>query len=436
MGEVVKLNCEAGSILGVAEQEVTHFRSIRHLQYRIFGDSELSPAARIDALDADPGAVALSVTVPTGTPPGADLPVLVYIHGGRYETGSHEDPRTQGDAFARAGVVTVTLGYRLGLPGFIRFHDDVVDHYRGVDDVLHGLKWVQRNIEEFGGDPTNVTLAGQSAGAGIALWLTRRDHFRGEFRRVMAMSPAFPRQTFEQRKGSLRAALGKPIIRSTLSETSPAVLSRGYRRFRNRHITDMALGPALFEGAELSDIPILLSTTREEFHHHQVGRRVDAAGPLAAITGVRTMGKMMGLASPGDYLKQAKEQIPAEVLARQFLSDSLIRRWVARAAEDAPGPVWLREYAGTAQDPALHSRDVPLLFHNLGEGPRAADPRVREVAQLLHLDALRFIRGELPGWSAYSPAQGRVAQRLNISEPGAGFELVSDPLEMVRSTFR
>lgn len=436
MGEVVKLNCEAGTILGMATGETTHFRSIRHLSHPLFGDSELNPPAHIDAREADPGAVALSVTVPTGTPAGADLPVLVYLHGGRYETGSHEEAHTQGAAFARAGIITVTLGYRLGLPGFIRFHDDEPNRYRGVDDALNGLKWVQRNIEAFGGDPTNVTLAGQSAGAGIALWLARRDHFRGEFRRVLALSPAFPRQTFEQRKGSLRAALGRPVLRTTLSETSPAVLARGYRRFRTRHLTDMALGPAIFDGRELSDIPILLSTTREEFHHHPMGRRLDRAGVLAATTGIRTLGTMMGLDRPGDYLRLAREQVPAETLARQFLGDSLIRRWVARAVEDAPGEIWLREYAGTPAHPAGHSQDLPLLFHNLDSRRQVADPRTRAAAGLLHRGAVDFIHGHRPDWAPYSPTGGRAAQRLDITDPAAGWQLVSDPLELPRSTFR
>lgn len=431
MEEVVQVNCAAGTILGVAEQGISHFHSIRHLYYEIFGDSRLTSPAHIDARYPDPGAVALSITVPTGTPPGADLPVLVYLHGGRYEGGSHHEPRSRGDAFARSGVITVTLGYRLGMPGFLRFYDDEPDRYRGIDDCLNGLQWIQQNIEEFGGDPTNVTLAGQSAGGGIALWLTRRDHFRGEFRRVLAMSPAFPRQTFEQRKGSLRAALGRPITRQALSETSPADLSRGYRRFRNRHITDMALGPAVFSGADLSEIPILLSNTREEFYDHPFGVKLDRAGTMAATAGVRSLGKVMGLTTGRGYLAGARENSPPEALARQFIGDSLIRRWVARAAEDAPGQLWLRELAGSVDSPALHASDISLIFHTIGsDGFRS-----RELADLLHADALTFIRGIPPSWAPYSADTGRVAQRIDVNDPTTGGRPLSDPLELVRTTF-
>ncbi|MGP6172691.1 carboxylesterase family protein [Corynebacterium sp. A21] len=437
MGEIVQVNCAAGSIRGMTAQGISQFHSIRHLSYETFGASHLAAPAQIDATHPDPGAVALSITIPAGTRPGADLPVLVYIHGGSYEYGSHEEPRSRGDVFARDGIITVTLGYRLGMPGFVRFHDDEANRYRGIEDCLNGLQWVQRNIEEFGGDPTNVTLAGQSAGAGIALWLARRDHFRGEFRRVMAMSPAFPRQTFNQRKSSLRMALGLPITRRALSEAPPADLVHGYRRFAKRHFTDMALGPALFEGSELSEIPFLLTTNREEFYHHPLGKQLDRRGKNWSAAGVRLLGRSMGVHSISDYLAGAREQDP-DWLACQLIGDSTNRRWVARAAEQAPGPVWLREYAGNHAAPALHSADIPLFFHTLGTDgyQNPEDPRARELADLVHGDAVTFIRGVLPGWETYQPVTGgRVAQRIDINDPARGGQLVRDPLALVRATF-
>lgn len=437
MGEHVQVNCPAGEITGTTVGDVSYFRSIQHLSFETFSPARLAAPAHIDARTPRPGEVALSVTVPAGARADEDLPVLAYIHGGAYESGSHEESRTRATAFARAGVITVSLDYRLGPAGFVRFHDDEPNRYRGIDDCLLGLQWIQRNIESFGGDPTNVTLSGQSAGAGIALWLARRDHFRGEFRRVLALSPAYPRDTFERRKGSLRAALSTPVTRVAFSRLKPTALERGYRRFKARHATDMALGPAPFDGAELSDIPILVTETREEFYDHPLGVRVDRAGFSTA--GLRLMGRTMGLESVGTYLAHARRHDPQGV-ARQLIGDSLIRRWVSRTVEDAPGSVWLSELAGTPGHPALHSCDIPLFFHTLDADRRyhrGDAGRSRELADRIHGDVRDFVHGRLPAWPRYEPVEGgRIARQLLLNDPAAGPRHVTDPLRLVRESFR
>ncbi|GAB7066068.1 carboxylesterase family protein [Mycobacterium hodleri] len=90
-------------------------------------------------------------------------PVMVFVHGGGFVSGSTRSPLYDGSAFARDGVVLVTVTYRLGVVGFL----DVpgAPRNRGLLDVMAALEWVQTNIAAFGGDPDNVTLFGQSAGA-------------------------------------------------------------------------------------------------------------------------------------------------------------------------------------------------------------------------------------------------------------------------------
>ncbi|TQR85408.1 carboxylesterase family protein [Mycobacterium hodleri] len=90
-------------------------------------------------------------------------PVMVFVHGGGFVSGSTRSPLYDGVAFARDGVVLVTVTYRLGVVGFL----DVpgAPPNRGLLDVQAALHWVQTNIAAFGGDPDNVTLFGQSAGA-------------------------------------------------------------------------------------------------------------------------------------------------------------------------------------------------------------------------------------------------------------------------------
>ncbi|MEV0669075.1 carboxylesterase family protein [Mycobacterium sp. NPDC050441] len=106
------------------------------------------------------------LTVNVWAPPDAQRrPVMVFVHGGGFMAGSTRSPLYDGTTFARDGVVLVTVTYRLGITGFLDVPGAVAN--RGLLDVLAALDWVQANIEAFGGDPGNVTLFGQSAGATI-----------------------------------------------------------------------------------------------------------------------------------------------------------------------------------------------------------------------------------------------------------------------------
>src|SRR5690606_4159459 len=97
------------------------------------------------------------------------LPVMVWIHGGGFEMGSGSSPLYDGTSFARDGVVLVTLNYRLGAFGFLELGDLDADLTGsgncGLLDQVAALEWVRDNIASFGGDPDQVTVFGESAGA-------------------------------------------------------------------------------------------------------------------------------------------------------------------------------------------------------------------------------------------------------------------------------
>ena len=92
------------------------------------------------------------------------LPVMVWIHGGRYVAGAGGVPLYDGQSLSQQGIVVVSLNYRLGILGFLATTDGLEGNFALQDQRL-ALQWVQRNIASFGGDPTRVTIAGQSAGA-------------------------------------------------------------------------------------------------------------------------------------------------------------------------------------------------------------------------------------------------------------------------------
>ena len=402
-----------------------------------FADPQvLNDAGDIGALKPEARDVALTITRPAGIAAGKDAPVVVFIHGGRYESGHHDSPGHRGDSFAQSGCVYVSLGYRLRFEGFAHIGDQLPGQYRGVSDCLIGLEWIQRNIESFGGDPTNVTLIGQSAGAAIALWLARRDHYRGAFRRVIALSPGFPRQGLAQRMLGLRLAAARRHPATALPRLSAAQRARTYQRFRTFYLDDMAVGPFPFDPSELAEVPIIVSSTREEMYLEPTGSLLDRSG-LGKLA-IRSHGRRLGCTDTERYIAALSDQDPRRMFGR-LLGDSTIRRWVSATAEHARGPVWMLEFTGTAGLPANHCVDLPLMFHNLTVneervtellGPNAVAKKT-ELADHVHNLVVSIARGAQPPWEQYTAATRTCYQVCLNGELG----LSKDPLALVRETF-
>jgi para-nitrobenzyl esterase len=127
---------------------------------------------------------------------GRRLPVMVWLHGGAFENGSSRMPIYDGANLANKGVVIVTLNYRLGHFGFFGLQqlteeakaEGVPAANYGLLDQIAALQWVQRNIEAFGGDPSNVTLFGESAGGISVLALMTAPAARGLFQKAIIQS--------------------------------------------------------------------------------------------------------------------------------------------------------------------------------------------------------------------------------------------------------
>jgi len=127
------------------------------------GSAAMSPASSEDCLF-------VNVWRPASAAPEARLPVMVWIHGGAFVFGSGSAPGFSGVRFAKQGIILVTFNYRLGRLGFFAFPalsrenpEELKGNYAYMDQIA-ALKWVQRNIAAFGGNPENVTIFGESAG--------------------------------------------------------------------------------------------------------------------------------------------------------------------------------------------------------------------------------------------------------------------------------
>mmetsp|Transcript_25097 Transcript_25097/g.39108 ORF Transcript_25097/g.39108 Transcript_25097/m.39108 type:complete len:534 (-) Transcript_25097:45-1646(-) len=118
----------------------------------------------------------------------ANMPVMFFIHGGGYYSGAGSDLLYDGSRLASQGVVVVTINYRLGALGFLNDPSSQIYGNMGIKDQQLGLKWTQQNIKNFGGDPTRVTLFGQSAGGiSVSVHLTTPSSF-GLFSTVIVHS--------------------------------------------------------------------------------------------------------------------------------------------------------------------------------------------------------------------------------------------------------
>ena len=123
-----------------------------------------------------------------------NAPVLVWIHGGSLVSGAGSEMAYDGTRLAQQGVIVVTINYRLGALGYLALpglsaetHEGVSGNY-GLLDQIEALRWVQRNIGAFGGDPRNVTIAGESAGALSVMYLMATPFARGLFSKAISQS--------------------------------------------------------------------------------------------------------------------------------------------------------------------------------------------------------------------------------------------------------
>lgn len=158
---------------------------IGYHDYTISLDDNYTPPVSEDSLY-------LNIWKPVGDTKG--LPVMVYVHGGSLQTGQPWYEDYSGEGLAKEGVIVVNMGYRLGVFGYYANEELTAESENGTTgnygmlDQIKALEWVRDNIAAFGGDPDNVTLSGESAGAASVSALCTSPLAKGLFRRVILES--------------------------------------------------------------------------------------------------------------------------------------------------------------------------------------------------------------------------------------------------------
>ncbi|GAA4592499.1 carboxylesterase family protein [Planotetraspora phitsanulokensis] len=323
----------------------------------------------------------LTVNVWTPGPGAADLPVMVWIYGGAWQSGSASQPGYDGARLARAGVVVVTFNYRVGFEGFGRLPGTPAN--RGLLDQIAALEWVQAEIAAFGGDPGNVTVFGESAGAGSVAVLAAAPAARGLFRRAIAQSvPAgsLAEEEAEQVTALIAAEAGaEPTWEGFAGLAPEAILRVQDVRLPGHDAGITPFGPVI-DGELVAgqpweaigdgrDVDLICGFTHEEFQLFASAADTTAID-LAAVAASFDLG-------PGavDAYRAAHPGHDDAALFSVMMSDALFRMpstWVAEAHARAGGRTWLYDFAWRSPAfGACHALDVPFAFGD-GDSPMAA----------------------------------------------------------------
>jgi para-nitrobenzyl esterase len=354
----------------------------------------------------------LNVWTP-GCEDGAVRPVMVWIHGGAFVTGSGSGAFYQGQHLAKRGdVVIVTINYRLGALGFLA-HPDLRDDETGacgnwgLHDQVAALQWVQANIHLFGGDPTNVTIFGESAGSMSVSCLVGSPAAQGLFRRAIAESGGpngVPLDTATSTAEKLCALAGVSSV-AELRKVDVAKLLEAQLQLTAEAQAGggggMAMAPTI-DGGLLPEHPLtaiangvaadkelLVGTNRDEMKLWVIGNRRLTGGDEDFI--VRRLEKTFGpdardavAAYKAARADRGEDVTPIE-LWTAIESDRVFRIPSLRMCEQHPGVAY--EYLFTWKSPAVggllascHALEIPFVFGTLttpgverftGEGPDA-----------------------------------------------------------------
>jgi para-nitrobenzyl esterase len=391
-------------------------------------DSVYAEFSGVQAMSED--CLYLNVWTPAATA-HEKLPVMVWIHGGAFQQGSASNPVFVRGDLPRQGVVLVTVAYRLGPFGFLAHPElsaeaDGSSGNYGLMDMAAALRWVQRNIAAFGGDPAQVTVFGQSAGAHGVIALMASPEARGLFRQAIAqsfgISPTptlaaaeadglrFAEQADAAGVAALRALPAEDLMQRYLAQGSRFTLIADGKYLPN------SLG-AIFAAGEQQPVPLLTGWTRDE------GTAFPALASADEFK-TRLRQRFGDRAAAAERLYPAADDAEAARSSRQLFGDELFAGGVLAAARAhaARAPTYVYHFAQVQPfkpgqryreaDPAsalgvFHSSDYPYVFGTTRVLTRDWGPDDARVTALMQGLWLQFAKtgnpnGQgLPEWPSF-----------------------------------
>jgi para-nitrobenzyl esterase len=354
--------------------------------------------------------------------PKEKRPVIVWIYGGGFVSGSGSLPLYDGEAMAKKGIVFVTINYRLGIFGFFAHPDlskesghNASGNY-GLMDQIAALHWVQKNIAAFGGDPSNVSIAGQSAGSMSVNCLVASPLAKGLFRRAIAESGAYLFSTPVRMTTYLKQAEDQGMkVMETVHASSLADL-------RNMSAADLMAKTFGFRGPIVdgfvlpASIPDIFASGKQNQATLLTGWNGDEGTALASLGG--------GLKSADDFKKQVQQQYGAA-------ADSILKYYPASSDEQAANSQldYFRDITFGVQNyawckMATKSGKEPVYLYNFTRKVPASDPYKKYGA--FHTGEVAYAYDNLDFLHRpWEPIDHTLAQKM--SDYWANFAKTGDP---------
>jgi len=387
------------------------------------GDKGPAPAKAAAPAGPAPSEDCLYVNVWTPAKAAGDrLPVMVWTYGGGFTGGSGAEGRYDGEAMAKKGVVVVTYNYRLGLFGFLAHPEltkesghNASGNY-GMMDLAAALRWVQKNIAAFGGDPRKVTIAGESAGAILVSAMVGSPEGKGLFQRAIAQSGAWmglsigKMRTLEQAEEAGKRSVGAHTI-AELRAMSTQEVAQNVTGVQAGVIVDGWLVPEdqslTFAKGKQNDVDVLVGSNQDE------GTFFGGAATTADAAKNRARQTYADLSD--DFLKLYPASSDAEAGASSLMRSRDETAWHQRTWAQFTVKRGKKAYLyyfthvppGNGARGATHTAELPYMFNN----PPANDSWLvldHKLADMMSSYWVNFIAAGdpngkgLPAWQPYS----------------------------------
>ena len=384
-------------------------------------------------------------------------PVIVFAYGGGFNSGAGSEPRYDGEALAKKGVVFVTYNYRLGVFGFFA-HPELTtesDHHAsgnyGLMDFIAALKWVQRNIANFGGDPKRVTIMGESAGAFMVASLVGSPEAKGLFQRAIAesgawmglgigrMSPRDPAEETGKKLGSVAELRMKPADEMMRIGRSTGILIDGWIIPEDLSIT--------FAQGRQNEVDLLVGSNQDEGTFFAGGQRGGGGGGTNSAQQFIDQGRQRFGDMADSFLKLYPASSDAEASTSQLnrVRDEMawhMRTWARLQSMRGKSKAYWYYFTrvppvapGQTSRGATHTAELAYVFDNLLPPTLPWTDADRKMADTMSSYWANFAASGdpngkgLPVWPAF---KGKTSERTMIL--GDKVEATSG-LDMERVTF-
>lgn len=352
---------------------------------------EFGPPPMQATLFARPSEDCLYLNVWTGAKNETERrPVMVYIYGGAFSGGAASEGTYDGTNFAKRGVVLVTFNYRVGIFGFLAHPELSAESGKGsgcygIQDQIAALRWVKKNICRFGGDPSNVTIFGQSAGGMSVSILTQSPLAKGLFQRAISQSGGVmaPIKSAADKPGGMITSLalaekqgqifldslGLKDIKAARDLSAQAVMKGKLDLPWPVADGEVIVGDPheLYQSGRFNDTPILVGFTSDD------GGLLGPFGPKNNSPGEFEKSVRRDFADGANAILAAyPHATKAEALrsSRDLLREALFAwptwAWAKQQSENGKGKAFLYYFDYPDPGNAGHGAEIPFVFGNLG----------------------------------------------------------------------